>query len=374
MATDEAHDTDDVILDMGKYNTFLTDEELNNAQPMIHTIFPVPRRLKNRNPEAYSPQMVSVGPYHYGEPHLKPMDEQKRTALRDLLRSSGRQTSDFIGPLKRAATALMRSYERLDEKWIKNEDGFLRLMLLDGSFLWAQQRKKDPPAVSHFFQRSPSDVELEEDLHMVENQLPLLVLNIIEAVAAWNFTSLRNLLESKGDARGREAALLGARIRYHIGNADSFWEPRDTLSLPNVKSLSHYKRAGGVVLSCSNSVYISTLSFDLETGKLSLPFLYMVPGNERTLYLNAVAYERLHPQVLRPVVTSFLWILLQLIRSADDVAMLDEDGILNADSREAFLDALIRLGEDMGFVPYTVYEPPGLLENLELFCLKKTPH
>lgn len=34
--------------------------------------------MKAQNPKAYTPQLVSIGPYHHGEPHLLAMEESIR--------------------------------------------------------------------------------------------------------------------------------------------------------------------------------------------------------------------------------------------------------------------------------------------------------
>jgi len=48
-------------------------------------IYRVPACIKDLNPRAYRPQLVSLGPYHHGNAELLPMEEHKRRALQHLL-------------------------------------------------------------------------------------------------------------------------------------------------------------------------------------------------------------------------------------------------------------------------------------------------
>ncbi|KAJ8623385.1 hypothetical protein MRB53_031914 [Persea americana] len=47
-----------------------------------HTIFRVPRNLREVGRKAYIPQMVSIGPYHYGNRRLEDMQKHKPRLLR----------------------------------------------------------------------------------------------------------------------------------------------------------------------------------------------------------------------------------------------------------------------------------------------------
>uniref|UniRef100_A0A0D9WPJ2 Uncharacterized protein n=1 Tax=Leersia perrieri TaxID=77586 RepID=A0A0D9WPJ2_9ORYZ len=46
-----------------------------------HSIYRVPPHIKNGNGRAYAPVVVSLGPFHHGEPDLLPMEMHKRQGL-----------------------------------------------------------------------------------------------------------------------------------------------------------------------------------------------------------------------------------------------------------------------------------------------------
>ncbi|GAB2211494.1 hypothetical protein Droror1_Dr00024809 [Drosera rotundifolia] len=48
-------------------------------------IFAIPEHLRRTNEEDYTPMVVSIGPLHYGNPKLSPMEHQKVRYLHALL-------------------------------------------------------------------------------------------------------------------------------------------------------------------------------------------------------------------------------------------------------------------------------------------------
>nr|XP_034912581.1 putative UPF0481 protein At3g02645 isoform X5 [Populus alba] len=48
-------------------------------------IYRVPKRLRELNEKAYTPQVISIGPFHHGKKELQEMEEQKRLYLRQFL-------------------------------------------------------------------------------------------------------------------------------------------------------------------------------------------------------------------------------------------------------------------------------------------------
>ncbi|KAF3777073.1 hypothetical protein EJ110_NYTH46904 [Nymphaea thermarum] len=61
------------------------------------------------------PQMVAIGPYHHGRPHLQPMERHKKNALFRILQlSGGLPVSIFVEPLKQVEQELRNHYDELD--------------------------------------------------------------------------------------------------------------------------------------------------------------------------------------------------------------------------------------------------------------------
>ncbi|KAH9723291.1 DUF862 domain-containing protein [Citrus sinensis] len=61
--------------------------KLETFQPLTRecSIYRVPERKRCLHPRDYTPKMVSIGPFHYGKPELKAMEEQKERYLKCFL-------------------------------------------------------------------------------------------------------------------------------------------------------------------------------------------------------------------------------------------------------------------------------------------------
>ncbi|KAK3409582.1 hypothetical protein EUGRSUZ_J01693 [Eucalyptus grandis] len=161
----------------------------------MRSIYRVPARFTALNREAYQPQVVSFGPYHHGEAHLLPMEEHKRRTVRHLLKRSKKPKECFFESLREVAWDLEESYDALDPKW-KAGSGkdaapqFLELMITDGCFMLEILRF----AASEVDDYAPNDpifsyhgnihimTDICKDMLMLENQLPMLVLDRLVAV------------------------------------------------------------------------------------------------------------------------------------------------------------------------------------------------
>ncbi|XP_077228621.1 UPF0481 protein At3g47200-like [Tasmannia lanceolata] len=154
------------------------------------SIYRVPTYIKDLNIKAYEPQLVSLGPYHHGIPKLMAMEEHKYRALHYFLKRSDHQISFYVEALEEIVEDLMGSYEQLDEKW-RDRNRFLQLMILDGSFLLeilqgihfsvSSNYAKNDPICSKNALFKNKDVMME-DMLMIENQVPLMVLTTLLAI------------------------------------------------------------------------------------------------------------------------------------------------------------------------------------------------
>lgn len=158
------------------------------------SIYKVPACIKDLNPKAYRPQVVSFGPYHHGDPDVAPMEEHKRRALLHFLKRSKRPLKEFVAAMEAVAGPLREAYEGVGEDW-KDEEKFLRLMVTDGCFMLEIMRAatttggggssvdyavNDPVFSSHGMLYNVPYIK--RDMLMLENQLPLLALEALLTV------------------------------------------------------------------------------------------------------------------------------------------------------------------------------------------------
>lgn len=67
------------------------------------SIYRVPEWIKrlSRN-DAYGPRVVSLGPFHHGNPHLQHMEEHKTQAMQRLVHRSGKPFQRFFDAINGA--------------------------------------------------------------------------------------------------------------------------------------------------------------------------------------------------------------------------------------------------------------------------------
>ncbi|XP_077216796.1 UPF0481 protein At3g47200-like [Tasmannia lanceolata] len=398
------------LLDMISYfNNMYTDFKSNEGLTK-HSIYKVPPYISNTNKTAYEPHIVSIGPYHHGKPHLKSMEEHKHRALHHRLERSKKTIDYYRKVLDNKVKDLMDSYEQLDEEW-RDQDKFLQLMLLDGFFLLELLRSycsfndhdiMDPAFSLLLSARIRNDYEINDpvfsidgsvnilpyivsDLLMVENQLPLLVLQTIIAIE-WHvmgrqehYTFLNILVATffipamKPDPDIRDGLHMLDIVRKLIifgppANTSSlyslnFWPPANTSSQSSInfwpisKPRSHLSSAimpsfsdlFDVRVKLKRSETQSVRDITFSNGILSLP-VFIVGGGAKSFYLNVLAFERLHHRAGHEV-SSFVAFMYGLIKSEKDARLLRSHGILYStlDSDKAIADLTQELARDIYF-------------------------
>ena len=150
-----------------------------------HCIYRVPACIKDLKPKAYRPQVVSLGPFHHGDPELLPMEEHKRRALRHLLRRAKRSLEEFVAAAEEVAEPLESAYMDLGDRW-RGEEGrerFLEMMIVDGCFLLEVMRAAGLAGRNTGGDYAPNDPifshhgvlyvvpYIRRDMLMLENQL-----------------------------------------------------------------------------------------------------------------------------------------------------------------------------------------------------------
>ncbi|KAF8393994.1 hypothetical protein HHK36_020196 [Tetracentron sinense] len=148
------------------------------------SIFKVPKNLREVESEAYIPQLVSIGPYHRNKVLLKEMENQKWRLLQHFQLRTHKPVKLFCEEMQKLEQNMRRCYAQPFEK-IKSPE-FVEMMLLDACFVVellnvSSKRyqecgysKGDP-----IFSSGGVLQCLKRDMLMIENQIPLFVLNKI---------------------------------------------------------------------------------------------------------------------------------------------------------------------------------------------------
>ncbi|KAL7164294.1 hypothetical protein ACSBR2_040248 [Camellia fascicularis] len=92
----------------------------------------VPKKLRQLNKAAYTPQMVFIGPLHHGEKHLKGMEKQKMRCLKSFLACETINLEDCVKMIKNWEKRIRNCYA---ESIKLSSDEFVKMILLDSSFI-----------------------------------------------------------------------------------------------------------------------------------------------------------------------------------------------------------------------------------------------
>ncbi|XP_057958669.1 UPF0481 protein At3g47200-like [Malania oleifera] len=95
-------------------------------------IYRVPKRLRYVNEEAYTPQIVSIGPLHHGKESLLAMEEVKLRYLDKFLVCTNMILETCVEEIKKLEASARDCYS---ESTKLTSDEFVKMMLIDGSFI-----------------------------------------------------------------------------------------------------------------------------------------------------------------------------------------------------------------------------------------------
>ncbi|KAK4740748.1 hypothetical protein SAY87_024336 [Trapa incisa] len=310
------------------------------------SIYKVPSCVTDINRKAYLPQAVSFGPYHHDKEHLKPMDEHKDRALLHFLKRSKKPLEKFVEAISGVLDDLMACYDPLDQKWHADREAFLHLMILDGCFMLEVLRTTSQ-TTSDYASNDPVFSNhgtlyimpyVQRDMLMLENQLPMLVLEKLVAVEndGLKDKELVNKLILKFFAPGAPIMKMGKChhvldvFRKSLLNAgQSKKTRRQEAKLAKkggdeiIRSATELDEAG-IRFKKSKKVSLKDISF--SGGVLRLPVIVVDDATE-SMFLNLIAFERFHVGAGNEI-TSYIFFMDNIIDNERDVALLHSKGII----------------------------------------------
>ncbi|KAK3409599.1 hypothetical protein EUGRSUZ_J01712 [Eucalyptus grandis] len=340
------------------------DERHCWKSPSIDKVPPSITRLKQ---EAYQPQVVSFGPYHYDKVDLRPMEEHKHRALLHFLKRSGKSLECVFESLRKVAHELEDSYDNLDQKWKDGTGGkFLELMITDGCFMLEIMRteisreKNNGYAPNDNNGYAPNDPifsiyrleyiapYIKRDMLLLENQLPMLVLYQLVAIANDDkeddvneligkfyfphenkkFTGLGRCLHVM-DVYRKGLLMKSEEVQHEreleMGPEDMNISARKTE--PIIRSAIELTEAG---IKFKNSKTNSLKDISFARGFLKLPVI-KVDDTTGSKFRNVMTFERLHIGETGNEVTSYVTFMDKIINDRKDVGLLHTEGIIQND-------------------------------------------
>ncbi|CAN6477150.1 unnamed protein product [Victoria cruziana] len=341
------------------------------------SIYKVPSNLiEPSKRQAYFPQMVSFGPYHHGLKHLISMENHKQRALLHFLRRTSTSLQSILDCVKQVEQQLVSQYD--SPAYLPESDAFLKMMVLDGCFMLEILRTAEKVPSDY----TPNDPifswhgmlyvlpYIKRDMLMLENQIPLLVLDRLVAAEKGeprsddgylhklvaDFFSLRLQATNAGSGNGSPG--LHVLDVYRRGLIEGPVRLRRSVdgkkANPVVRSVMELYEAG---IRFKKSTTTSLKDIEFKHGVLRLPCIMLDDTSESSL-LNLLAFERLHVGAGIEV-SSYVSFMDVIIDTAKDVALLQSKGIIlnalgsdkavaklfNELSRDVTIDPNSKLGE-----------------------------
>ncbi|KAL0007596.1 hypothetical protein SO802_009098 [Lithocarpus litseifolius] len=135
-------------------------------------IYRVPKNLRQINKEAYSPKLISIGPFHHGKEEVRDMEKLKVRYLKEFCYRSGKCQKEIARVIEENEVKIRRCYEEIFD--MSSED-FVKMVLLDSTFIielfLRANDKKD-----YMSSKPLLNCHIQADLILLENQLPFFIL------------------------------------------------------------------------------------------------------------------------------------------------------------------------------------------------------
>ncbi|KAH0692318.1 hypothetical protein KY285_019415 [Solanum tuberosum] len=320
-------------------------EDLDNSSIKSCTIFKVNVWLRESNLDAYTPKMVSIGPYHKKNAQLGPMKKYKLLYLRRFLRRNERlDVKSYISELEKVKEKVLKCYEDI-EKLGNDSQEFCEMLLFDGCFVVEFIRERceiDPEVQDKIININHNYIF--RDLMLLENQLPFFVLDKLHDMTKqddelplailvnklftifvnWPKMTFLSFGEIECNVENIKHLLHVVHIFSCHGNPmkNSKCCLTSPTVMPNAIELSE---AGVSYAKVKNMTSLFDIKF--EKGLMEIP-CFRVEDHTETVLRNLIAYEQQSSDVDPTYFSDYATFMDHLIDSDKDVNLLCQKGII----------------------------------------------
>ncbi|KAH0692326.1 hypothetical protein KY285_019423 [Solanum tuberosum] len=337
---------EDDLFEINETNIIISNllKNLHNSSIESCTIFKVNVGLRESNPDAYTPMMVSIGPYHRENPRLDPMKTHKLLYLRRFLgRKEGLDLNNCISELHKLKEEAQKCYE-------EHGYDFLPMLLLDGCFVveFIREYCEICPEGEAGIIIDDRASYIFRDLMLLENQLPFFVLNKLHSMTKQvNEPSLVILVNylctsyfggmvkrtwsSECNNIGNIKHLLHLLHIFSCSEINpmekSDYKITYYKAMPNATELSEAGVSFAKVDDAKVDDMPSLLDIKFDSGLMTIPRL-LVERYTETLLRNLIAYEQQSSDVYSIHFSDYAIFMDHLIDSEKDVNLLRQKGII----------------------------------------------
>ncbi|KAB2049447.1 hypothetical protein ERO13_A13G159400v2 [Gossypium hirsutum] len=310
-------------------------------------IYEVPRNIRQANPKAYTPLLISIGPLHYRKTSLASMAKYKVDYQDKFLQRtsvSKEALESFWSFIERNEKIILNCYEALID-----EDEFVKMIFYDALFileLFLRNYEKEVEKkgdIKDFLLKETWSAGLRRDLILLENQIPMFVLEQVykpyqnhKLESDASVPSFLKLACSYFDIPWApqfeqiQIPHFTALQRCHMAKTQN---PSSKTNIPTLKKVygATSLHEVGVELIVEPNQTACLLDVKFEGKKLKIPKL-TVHSNTEAYLRNVMAFEMCHcPD--EAYVCAYIELMNYLIRTAQDVEQLIEKGILSKEGK-----------------------------------------
>ncbi|KAM7253567.1 hypothetical protein ACFE04_021721 [Oxalis oulophora] len=375
------------------HHYFLADEDLHafeipevfeeEISLPIGCIKMIPKQIRDLNPAAYTPQLISIGPLHHGRPHLGGMEKYKLKYAESFLERTNKPKALFVHFIQKHVLNIRLFYF---EECELDSRAYIEMILLDSFFIlefimyyceYSLHRLLSIMDLTHDKESLWLDPDLIKkimlDLLMIENQLPYLLLS-----------KLFDLSGEDGDLRSRCMHFFD-RVGLEIsGVTDNYNEhfhllhftgriittelstPRQYSTYnPNLYYAAQKLSESRVKFQSIKSPGLNKIRF--EKSSLHLPKLKIADNTTEILFRNIIGMEQSGVED-DAFICSYVWFLHLLMKSDDDVAVLvNANVIINGlDNNQAVVELFNDLCRNI--IPLHNFHFSKICKDLEDYC------
>jgi hypothetical protein len=206
-------------------------------------IYRVPKELRNVNETAYTPKLVSIGPFHRNGDGLKDMEMQKLRYFKNFLDRTKKRQEDLLKIIVDDEEKIRHCYsEDFDQL---NSKDFVEMILLDAIFIielfWGDQNDRN----DYIYRKPWLELAIQRDLILLENQLPFFVLEKLYKFA-FNDSSGCNhceegkqIVEHKKDLKKQDAPFVELSRNY-FRDCDQYGIGEEVTKTPINEEVKHF--------------------------------------------------------------------------------------------------------------------------------------
>ncbi|KAK9906125.1 hypothetical protein M0R45_002860 [Rubus argutus] len=334
---------------MGEQQPKLLKYKLEEMSPLSSQccIYRVPKRLRDMNKKAYTPQVVSIGPLHNGGEGLKAMEDHKIRYVKDFLERTKVRMEDCLNTLKEWETRIRDCYAENIEF---NENKLVEIVMVDSIFTFELLLRFSYPTlqegkVDRVFGKPWMLREIRYDMLLLENQIPFFILEYFYSLAlasnaiplqnnvlsmcelTYNFLNspyIKPYVDTKKKIKHEETKhFVDFVLKCHRPSPSELPKKKrlETLTIPSATELHQ----SGVEFENVEDTNIFDIKF--EKGILKIPH-FRIRGSTEIFLRNVIAYEQCehHDHYFN----DYVFIIDRLVDTSKDVELLVKSGIIES--------------------------------------------